>query len=122
MPHTLTAADLTGMNGSENLWAHPLAARGTGGYTDGVKAVADKAGAYWLLDAVFSYRFLPKAAREPFQVWRLKVTNGSAVLTMTDGTAGGRPIVTQKIPFTDFPLPEITLYLEGGVLMLPAER
>jgi hypothetical protein len=30
--------------------------------------------------------------------------------------------VEQKIEYTDFPLPEITLYLENNTLMLPSER
>jgi hypothetical protein len=31
-------------------------------------------------------------------------------------------IVRQHISITDFPLPEATLYLEYGPLMLPSER
>ena len=29
--------------------------------------------------------------------------------------------VTQKIPFTDFPLELVTIYCQGGVLLLPSE-
>ncbi len=38
--------------------------------------------------------------------------------TYIDGTV----ILTQEIPFTDFPLPEISFYLEGDVLLLYCAR
>ena len=34
---------------------------------------------------------------------------------------GEKPLVTQNIPFTDFPLDTIDLWLCDGVLMLPSE-
>jgi hypothetical protein len=56
-----------------------------------------------------------------FCVWRLRVRPGcEADLTCDDGD--GRVIARQHLSFTDFPLPEATLYLEYGTLMLPSER
>lgn len=113
--------------------------------TDGVKFLADKAEAYWLTDIVASWQLKPEVRREPFQVWRLLVRQDdgplnyeieggkkryipsqyNAVVTMTDGNSK-TPIVSQRIPYTDFPLLEITLYAERSgehlVLMLPGER
>ena len=85
-------------------------------FTDGIHYLAEKAGAYWLIDAIASYR-----RKEPFQVWMLKVKEDkSAVLTMQEDT--GQPVkVRQVIPFTDFPLDEIKLWLIDGVLILPSE-
>lgn len=104
--------------------------RFTGGnYTDGVKHLADKAGAYWLIDAVFSYQVEPKIRAVPFQVWTLKVLRSElgksknepmAVLEMKEDT--DQPIkVSQKIPYTDFPQGEVKLWLIDGVLLLPSE-
>lgn len=45
--------------------------------------------------------------------------DNSAVLTCERDT--DEPMITQEIPFTDFPLAEITLYLCDGVLLLPSE-
>jgi hypothetical protein len=99
-------------------------------HTDGVQYLSDKAGAFWLIDAIVSYQMKPSIARHPFQVWSLKVENRSAVLTCGDGN-DTPPLVTQKIPYTDFPLDKISLYLENGsldgehihkILMLPSER
>lgn len=41
---------------------------------DGVKYMADEAGAYWLLDIIASYQTDAKIRREPFQVWELKLS------------------------------------------------
>jgi len=98
--------------------------------TSGVKFVADKAGAYWLLDVVFSHQLnrLAVQAANGFQVWRLKhnKTGSGCKVTMDDGGQdGGEPkvLITQRIQFTDFPKDvEVVLYLEGGVLMLREER
>ncbi len=88
-------------------------------YTDGVQYVAEKGGAHWLLDAIFSYR-----RKEPFQVWRLEVTEKdekrSATLTMKEDS-GRKPKVTQQIMFTDFPLDSVEMWLIDGVLILHSE-
>ncbi len=55
-----------------------------------------------------------------FQFWKLVVTGTSAVAICyrdIDDEA-----FRQEIKFTDFPLPEISLYVEGGVLLLPSEH
>ena len=105
--------DLGQFIGTINYYQHWT---GRGVYTDGVQYLAEKAGAYWLIDAVFSHR-----RREPFQIWTLeKNEDNSAVLTMQEDR--GEPIrVCQEIPFTDFPLDQIKLYLIDGVILLPSE-
>jgi len=99
-------------------------------YTDGIKYLADKAGAYWLIDIVASHLLTNSNLRkEEFQVWKLVRTGSQALVTCDDGN--GNIIVEQKIQYTDFPLEKIKLYLEFGsidgknrvwVLMLPGER
>ena len=86
-------------------------------YTDGVKYLADTAEAHWLIDLIASYR-----RKEPFQVWTLKRDQEGfgAVATMQEDS--GQPVlVRQVIEYTDFPLPEITLWLVDGVLILKSE-
>jgi len=105
--------------GSEKFYRHPLTRQYI--YTEGVKFLADNAGAYWLIDAIVSYR-----RKEEFQVWVLKVKNESAVLTMQEDTSLGWPaLVTQEIPYTDFPLSEMKLYCQnngqGFTIFLPSE-
>lgn len=87
-------------------------------YTDGVQAVAEKYKAYWLVDAVASYQ--SKMKKEPFQLWVMTTDNNKGILTMK--TDSDQPVmVSQEIPFTDFPSGELKLYLCDGVLMLPSE-
>ena len=87
--------------------------------TDGVKAVADVAGAYWLLDVIGSYQ-CDKRLDKAFQAWKLEVN-----LEKSSGVVRGynaiKLIITQDIPFTDFPLSKITMYLMDGVILLPNE-
>ena len=114
METKITESDLGQFIGTVNYYRHWI---GQGVYTDGVKYLADKAGAYWLIDAIFSH-----TRREPFQIWTLKknADDNGAVLTMQEDS-GERAKVRQKIPYTDFPLDQIQLYLIDGVLLLTSE-
>jgi hypothetical protein len=87
--------------------------------TDGVKILADAAGCYWLLDVIGSYQHNQKLDKT-FQVWTLEVNraeNSGIVRGYNDTTI----IITQEIPYTDFPLDEIKLFLMDGVILLPSE-
>lgn len=88
--------------------------------TDGVFMLAEAAGCYWLLEVIGSYQSNCKLDKS-FQMWRLIVDteNESAVV---QGYNDETLIVTQEIPYTDFPLKELTLYLMNGVILLPAEH
>lgn len=89
-------------------------------YTDGVQYLAEKAKAYWLIDLVGSYQ--PTHRHVPFQFWELDVQleERKGVIKMSEDL--GAPIlVSQEIPYTDFPLKEIKLYCIDNVLLLPSE-
>lgn len=89
--------------------------------TDGAHAVRELCQAYWLIDAIESYQAEPPMRDQEFQAWVLrKRQDGSAELVGEDGN--GKVLVTQVIPYTDFPLPTITLWVENGVLLLPSEH
>lgn len=87
--------------------------------TDGVLAVAESAGCFWLLDVIGSYQHNPRLDKE-FQVWKLEVNrdDNSGVVHGYNDTA---LIITQDIPYTDFPLDKITLYLIDRIILLPSE-
>ena len=99
-------------------------------YTDGVQYVIENGQAVWLIQAIFSHQITPKVKREGFQVWRLKKLSNSWELRCTDGGKGeeeaetetGNILAKQIIEYSDFPLDEITLYLENSTLCLPRER
>ena len=87
--------------------------------TDGIAYVAEKGKAFWLIDAIASYQTKEFQNKYPFQVWTLKVKDNKGMLHASDGN--DNLIQTQSIPYTDFPLKEITLYLTDNVLLLPSE-
>jgi hypothetical protein len=106
-------------------------------YTDGIKLLADRAGAYWLIDVIASYQ--QQCDRDEilrdFQVWYLvrpeseliphlshEHKNGCIITCWCDTPKeGDRPSIRQDVPLTDFPLTDIKLYVCDGVLMLPSE-
>ena len=94
--------------------------------TDGTKHLAEKAKAYWLMDAIASHQTNQQVVAEEFQFWMLTVNDKqAAVLTCTDGN--NKELVRQEISYTDFPLNSISLYaaldecLGGLVVMLTSE-
>jgi hypothetical protein len=116
--HTLTEADLYQFTGSEEYYCHPLF-KGFS-YTEGVRFVAQQAGAYWLIEAILSWQLKDKVRQEPFQHWTLTVAkDATAKLVATDGNSV--KLAVQKIAYTDFPLTKISFYLCDKVLLLPSE-
>jgi len=109
---------LTKFTGTVNYYRHWTRAFH---YTDGVAFLADNAGAYWLLDHIAAMQ--KRARRDPmlreFQGWKLTVSGTRGVIACLrdkDDEA-----FRDELPFTDFPLQEITLHLSNGVLHLPSE-
>ncbi|ABW31937.1 DUF6876 family protein [Acaryochloris marina] len=117
-------AELAHCHCSESHYQHWLGIR----YTEGVKTLAEKGESFWLLDAIASYQRVRLIKYNPnlqeFQLWLLTVNDDhSAVLACyEDSPSTCSPVITQDIPFTDFVLPEIKLYVEYGVVLLPSEH
>ncbi len=114
-----TQAELAAFTGSEQWFRHPLCRKML--YTEGVKFVADRAGAYWLIDEIAFAQAEPSVAREEFQVWRLIVDiDGSATLACEDGNDNA--VYSKRIPLTDFPAPGIALWCANNTIYLPSEH
>ena len=88
-------------------------------FTDGIKYLADKAKAYWLIDLIGSYQH--KFEEVPFQLWTLKVNKDKTGVVTCKEDSNLPVIVEQKLKYTDFPLKEFSCYCIGGVLLLPSE-
>ena len=115
MDNKLNASDLAQFTGSETWYKHM-----TGGlFTEGVKYLADHAGAYWLIDEIMFRQRFRRVRQEEFQLWKLTVIGSEAVLDCEDGN--GHIVHTKRIEFTDFPLPEIRLWFTDHTLLLPSE-
>lgn len=109
--------DLDQFTGTEQYYQHSFA---NIRFTDGVKYLADTAKVYWLIDAIASYQ-KKQIVDISFQLWELTVNaDHSAILTMRNDS-GCPVLVKQRIPYTDYPMPKIKLWLSHRVLMLPTE-
>jgi hypothetical protein len=115
----LTSEDLRQFTGSEHWYRHGLVRNVL--FTDGAKYLADAGGAYWLLDEIaLAQRYEKKVAGEAFQVWKLTV-NPDHTATLTCGDGNNNVVYTKRIDFTDFPLPEISLWFTDNTILLPSE-
>jgi len=102
--------DLANFYGTEHYYRHSF---GKMVMTDGAMHLFVN-GAGWLMDAIASYQEA-KLDRQTkgFQLWILKVNaDNSAVLTC-QRDSNTLNLVEQKIEYTDFPMSEIKLYVEG---------
>ena len=88
--------------------------------TDGIKFLAEKCEAYWLVDLVASYQTERFKTAYRFQLWKVALLEGSrAVVTCREDT--GRPnIVEQHIEYTDFPF-DYEFYVVDSVMMVKSE-
>lgn len=118
----LRESDLTQFCGSSEFfqhWTKRLI------YTEGVHFMAEHGRAYWLIDAVASYQPDKRIASRPdlvdFQLWELAVAEDKSAVLAMRGDSGQPAVITQEIPFTDFPLEQIKFYVCNGTLMLPSE-
>ncbi len=116
---TKTLDNLHQFTGSENWYRHGLNRKVL--FTDGVKYVADQAGAYWLIDLIALAQLSEAAvAREAFQVWTLTVNEDETATVLCDD-GNGRGVFTQAIDFTDFPRGGIKFYFCDNTILLPSE-
>lgn len=89
------------LGGSDTVYFHSLVK--SFHYTEGVRAFAREAGAYWLLDILATEPTITRhVMAEGFALVRLKVTDTTAVLTVADDD-GVAPVFTRHIAYTDCP-------------------
>lgn len=119
--YRLTESDLHQFTGTSQWYPHPLGLL----YTDGVLYLAERGGAFWLLDAIASWQLDPRVRDDQMlqqiQFWKLMVNPDRSALLICERDSDD-VAVTQEIPFTDFPLESVTIYCQRGVLLLPSEH
>ena len=113
----MNKSDLAQFTGTENYYKHLFGLQ----YTDGIKFMAEKAGAYWLIDAIASYqrKVMNNPRLREFQLWQLVIVDNMAILTCR-ADSGLPAVISQMIEYTDFPF-DIDLYVCNNVLLLPSE-
>ncbi len=75
--------------------------------TDGTKYLAEEAECFWMMDAIASH--LSEIGTDDWFVQvRMTVNDNRATMIYEDGN--GKEHARQEIPFTDFPMPSVSLY------------
>lgn len=128
----LTHADLRQFTGDLDRFRHPLA-RGVI-YTPGVQYLAERAGAYWLIDEIalaIAGGDVAKAGKSDDRVlslhfWKLEVREDRTAELTARADDGVPPFVSKVIPWTDFPLDHIGVWAgfdgQYWTLYLPSEH
>ena len=90
--------------------------------TDGCNFVREQMNAYWLFDAILSYQCEKILRGVNFQIWDLRQTKKdlSWLLTCREDS-DKKPLIMQTIPYSDFPIPEIKIWIIDKVALLPSE-
>lgn len=128
----LTHADLRQFTGDLERYRHTLNRRVI--YTPGVRYLAEKAGAYWLIDEIalaLASRPLQRLmarderAREML-FWTLVVGPDESAILIASVDSGEPPVVRKRIGWTDFPLERIDIWSgfdgQHWTLYLPSEH
>jgi hypothetical protein len=111
----------TTRNGCNGYIRHPLARKLV--FTDGVKQVADEAGAWWLLDVLGTEATpaLLKAFKEDgatLGIIKLKSADKKCAISMTTED-DEPPIWGRRIAYTTFPEGEWTLFMGVDQVLIP---
>lgn len=125
-------AALSGYIGTEHYFTSPTF--GTLGlrYTDGIRAMAEIAGAYWLLDTIHSAAIENPQFKSGFWSVRMESQDNKGRLLITfdlqdDGTPIdsqgnlGKADFSQEFDYTDFPEGAFNFYILDGVILLTSE-
>lgn len=128
----LTHADLRQFTGDLERFLHPFA-RGVI-YTPGIRYLAQRAGAYWLIDEIalaIAGGDVARAGKSDERVlslhfWRLEVREDRSAMLTARAYHGVPPFVTHHIPCTDFPLDHVDVWAGNDgrhwTLYLPSEH
>ena len=103
-------------------------------YTPGVRHLAERAGAYWLIDLIASYygsEIMKQAISDDdrlawMQFWRLDVRDDKSAIASCRADSSEEPAITQVVPYTGFPLDHIEVWAgfdgDHWTLYLPSEH
>jgi hypothetical protein len=128
----LTHEELRHFTGDLERYRHPFNRKVI--YTPGVQHLAERAGAYWLIDLIASYfgsEVMKQAIADDerlawMQFWRLDVDESGGAVASCRADADVQPAITQVVPFTDFPLDQVEIWVgydgQHWTLYLPSEH
>jgi hypothetical protein len=113
----ISECDLAQFIGTEHYYEHSMLPGFV--YTDGVKFLAERAGAHWLVDLVASWQTEPKVRDEPFQLWTLELDGEGGAVAYVQSDSDEPRLAEQVIEYTDFPEqlgPKFECYVCAGAV------
>jgi len=128
--NNLCEQELRQFTGSELFYQH----RNNLVYTEGIRHVANRGDAYWLVDAISSWigsQAFVAAVRKDDRIgfmhfWKLEVHEDRTAVLSARADSPDEPFIVQSIPYTDFPLTTIDIWAgyDGSrwTLYLPSEH
>ena len=107
-------SELKHFTGTERYYENFMGTR----YTDGVKHLADRCNAHWLIDLIASYQL--EIGFMKFQIWNVEVYEDNTARVTCQAATNGDEVVEQEIEFTDFPF-DYELWCIDDVIILRSE-
>jgi hypothetical protein len=109
--------------GTESYHSHKFPGKSPILLTDGCDFIRNECKAWWLFDAILSYQCEKILKNVNFQLWELRQSKKdlSWLLTCREDS-NLKPLISQVIEFSDFPLDYIKLYVIQGIALLPSEN
>ncbi|WP_417850305.1 DUF6876 family protein [Thalassoglobus sp.] len=129
--NSISKSDLAQFTGTSHYYLHSMNRSVI--YTDGVQYLAEKAEAYWLVDAIASHlatKAFNQAAADDERVglthfWKLAVHEDRSATLKAVADSDEPAFIEQQVPFTDFPFEDIDIWAgrddQYWVLMLSSE-
>jgi hypothetical protein len=91
--------------------------------SDGCKFLLENCDSSFLFDLILKSQELKILRDVPFQSWRLIQVRTDMSWSLTcSSNCDQKPIIVKSIPFSKFPLPEITIWVIQNAAFLPQER
>jgi hypothetical protein len=115
-------SDLKLFTGTSMYHRHLFPGKSPIALTDGCKYVRDELNSYWLFDAILIYQDDPKLRKVNFQIWELqRLKKDLSWLLTCKEDIHMKPLISQNIEFSDFPIDYIRVWVIGSVALLPSE-
>ena len=122
MEKYLLKRKLKEFHGSQSYKTHLFPGKSPILLSEGCVFVREHMNCYWLFDALLSYQCEKILRGVNFQIWELRQSKKDLSWLLTCGEdSDKKPMITQTIEFSDFPIPEIKIWIIDKVALLPSE-
>ena len=109
--------------GTEKYWKHLYPGRSPLTITDGCRWVRETLNCHWLFDSILIFQTDKRLKGVNFQIWTLQQQKKDLTWVLScKEDSNLKPLVSQVIEYSDFPLDYIKLYVIQGIALLTSEN